>query len=267
MKTLKDGETSLKNYSADDRVVSAHELSLSLKERGNEIINVKSNIPSLDNYCQGFRNGELITISGRTKNGKTLLAQTLSKNFTAQNYSPLWFTYEVPARQFLSQFDAIPFLYMPAKLKAHSMDWIENRIMESFLKYNTRIIFIDHLHYLFDIGRSRNPSLDIGAVIRRLKIIAVENEFVIFLLAHTSKGKSDADDSYESIRDSSLISQESDAVIMVKRVPDIGETCARARLEFHRRTGFLEKVCYLQKQGNYLVERLPLGNEIDKGGK
>jgi RecA-family ATPase len=126
--------------------------------------------------------------------------------------------------------------------------------MESFAKYNTRVVFIDHLHYLFDIQKSRNPSLDIGAIIRRLKGIAVNNEFVIFLLCHTSKAK-DENESYESIRDSSFVAQESDCVIMVKRTPEEGDNYARARVEFHRRTGVMEKVIFLQKVENYLVER------------
>jgi len=247
------GAKNLKEYDGEDKVISAHEMALSFREKDQFTINVKSGIPSLDAYCEGFRDGELITISGKTKNGKTLLAQTLSQNFSALN-PPLWFSFEVPARQFLSQFGEMPFIFMPAKLKAHAMDWIEERIMESFAKYNTRIVFIDHLHYLFDIQKSKNPSLDIGAIIRRLKSIAVANEFVIFLLCHTSKSK-DESESYESIRDSSFVAQESDCVIMVKRTPEEGDSYARARIEFHRRTGVMEKVVFLQKQGNYLVER------------
>jgi replicative DNA helicase len=252
-----DGDRTKKNYveyDGEDRVVSAHEMSLTFAEKDQFTINIKSGIPTLDYFCDGFRDGELITISGKTKNGKTLLAQSLSHNFAAHHHPPLWFSFEVPARQFLSQFDEIPFIYMPSKLKAHAMDWIEERIMESFAKFNTRVVFIDHLHYLFDIQRSRNPSLDIGAIIRRLKGIAVQNEFVIFLLCHTSKAK-DENETYESIRDSSFVAQESDCVIMVKRTPEEGESYARARVEFHRRTGVMEKVVFLQKVGSYLVER------------
>lgn len=244
----------LDEYDGEDRVISAHELSLTFKEKDRFTINVKSGIPSLDRYCQGFRDGELIAISGKTKNGKTLLAQSLSHNFAQHNHPPLWFSFEVPPRQFIGQFEKVPFIYMPSKLKAHAMDWIEERIMESFAKYNTRVVFIDHLHYLFDIQKSKNPSLDIGAIIRRLKGIAVNNEFVIFLLCHTSKTR-DESENYESIRDSSFVAQESDCVIMVKRTPEEGENYARARVEFHRRTGVMEKVVFLQKQGNYLVER------------
>jgi len=244
----------LSDYSGEDKVISAHDMALTFQDKDKFTINVKSGIPSLDHYCEGFRDGELITISGKTKNGKTLLMQSLSQYFSLHDHPPLWFSFEVPPRQFISQFEKVPFIYMPSKLKAHAMDWLEERIMESFLKYNTRIVCIDHLHYLFDIQRSKNPSLDIGAIIRRLKGIAVNNEFVIFLLCHTSKAK-DENETYESIRDSSFVAQESDCVIMVKRTPEEGDNFARARVEFHRRTGVMEKVVYLMKQGNYLVER------------
>ena len=247
-------EKNLKEYSGEDQVISSHEMSLNLKESPESIIRVKSFIPSLDTAVEDFRDGELIVISGPTKMGKTLLAQTLTANFAKQQHSCLWFSYEVPARQFLSQFPEMPLIYLPQRLKAHAMNWIEERIQESFLKYHTRVIFLDHLHYLFDLARSRNPSIEIGQVIRRLKTLAVQGGFIIFLLCHTTKGKSENDLSYESIRDSSFISQESDSVLMIKRTPVNGENTARLRVEFHRRTGVLEKVIDLIKVDGLLKE-------------
>ena len=202
----------------------------------------------------GFRGGELYVISGPTKNGKTLFAQTLTVGFSNQQFQPLWFTFEVPARQFLSQFPELPLIYLPAKLRAHALPWVEDRIHESFLKYHTRIIFIDHLHFLFDLARMRNPSIEIGQVIRRLKTMAVSEDLLIFLLCHTVKGKSDSNLSYESIRDSSFISQESDCVMMIQRTPDDGLNTARLSVEFHRRTGILEKMIPLVKIEGILRE-------------
>jgi len=248
-------EKNLAEYAGDDRIISSHEMSLKLKESPDSIIRVKSFIPSLDQVIEDFRDGELIVISGPTKNGKTLLAQTLTVNFVRQQYFPLWFSYEVPARQFLYQFPELPLIYLPAKLKAHAMPWIEDRIQESFLKFHTRIIFMDHLHFLFDLAR--NPSIEIGQVIRRLKTLAVNDGFIIFLLCHTTKGKGDDNLSYESIRDSSFVSQESDSVLMIKRTPDVAENAARLRVEFHRRTGVLEKVIELVKVNGLLQERTP----------
>lgn len=250
-------ERNLAEYQGEDRVISSVELALKLKESPESLIRVKSFIPSLDQAIEDFRDGELIVISGPTKNGKTLLAQTLTANFAKQQYHSLWFSYEVPARQFLSQFPELPLIYLPAKLKAHAMAWVEDRIQEAFLKYHTRIVFIDHLHYLFDLARTRAPSIEIGQVIRRLKTLAVNGGFIIFLLCHTTKGASEGDLTFESIRDSSFVSQESDSVLMIKRRPDEGQNAAHLRVEFHRRTGVLEKVINLLKVDGYLQEKSP----------
>lgn len=244
----------LRTYAGEDSVISSTEMELILGQQPDSIVRVKSRIPGIDNAVEDFRDGELIAISGPTKSGKTLLAQTLTVNFVKQKYFPLWFTFEVPARQFLSQFREVPMVYMPRRLKSHAMDWVEERIYESFAKYNTRIIFLDHLHYLVDIAKMKNPSLEIGTVIRQLKSIAVNGNFVVFLLCHTKMGKHDENLSYESIRDSSFVSQESDTVFMVKRTPDKGENRARMRVEFHRRTGVMERVVELQKINGYLHE-------------
>ena len=188
--TGKNGKD-LREYNGPDQVISSYELEAKLTEQRDSVLNVKSGIPSLDRYIDGFRDGELYAISGPTKNGKTLLAQTLTANFSSQSVFPLWFTFEVPARQFLSQFDELPYFYMPQKLKANALDWVQERALESLAKHRTRVIFIDHLHYLFDIARARNTSLEIGSIIRTLKTLAVNHGFCIFLLCHTTKGKSE----------------------------------------------------------------------------
>lgn len=245
----------LAEYDGDDKVISSQDMALKLKEQPESIINVKSFIPTLDIAVDGFREGELIVISGPTKNGKTLLAQGLTVAFEKQQYYPLWFSFEVPTRQFLNQFHILPLIYLPSKLKAHAMPWFEDRVFESFEKYHSRIIFIDHLHYLIDLARVKNPSIEIGQIIRELKSLAVSGQFLIFLLCHTTKGSSEDNLSFESIRDSSFISQESDSVFMIKRTPDKGESTARLRVEFHRRTGVIEKIINLIKINGYLVER------------
>jgi hypothetical protein len=157
-------------------------------------------------------------------------------------------------RQFLGQFREFPSLYTPRKLIPHAFPWFEQKVKESFLKYHTRIVFIDHLHYLIDLAKLRNPSIDIGNIIRKMKTLAVNDGLVIFLLCHTTKIKDEEDLSANSIRDSSFVGQESDTVFMIKRTPKDGETTARLRVEFHRRTGVLERVIRLRKVGGYLVE-------------
>jgi len=169
----------------------------------------------------------------------TLLAQTLTNNFNNQDVLSLWFTYELPPRQFLDCFPSVPHTYMPALLKAGNWQWIEDRIMESFLKYHTRVVFIDHLHFVVDIARQQNMSLEIGTIIRRLKLLAVRENFILFVMAHTKK-PSDSDH-FGEIRDSSFAEQESDVTLMVRRFPDIGPSIACVRVNQSRRTGVMQE--------------------------
>lgn len=248
-------------YDGDDKVVTSRELQDKLEgDKREPIINVKSGIPGIDYACEGFQDGELIIISGPTKHGKTLLMQTFTCNFSAKKQYACWFSYEVPARQFLSQFSILPLFYLPEKNKAQDFDWFMARCMEAFFKYRCRIFFIDHLHFLVDMARVGNPSLEIGAIVRRVKRFAVENDFVIFLAAHIKK--TDGEDiSYRDLRDSSFIAQDSDTVIMVKRTPSRGDNTASARVEFHRRTGIMEYVVNLEKQHGLLRQIVKIGDD------
>jgi hypothetical protein len=246
----------LQEYNGPDRIISSIEADLIFGKSAGPIFKAQSGFPTLDRHLEGgFEEGELYAVSGPTKHGKTLFCQSLSVNMDKQQIPSLWFSFEVPTRQFLARFPELPLIYLPAKLKAHALPWLEERIYESFIKYRTRVFFVDHLHYLLDIARLRNPSLEIGAVIRALKRICVEGGFVGFILCHTTKGKTGPDLSFDSIRDSSFISQETDSVLMIRRTPEHGPTRAALRIEFHRRTGVFEEGLFLIKtQAGMLAE-------------
>ena len=242
--------------SEDYPIISSYEMREKLIAQGEQkpLVNVRSKLPSLDRVIENFHDGELIAVSGPTKNGKTLLCQSFTKAFSEQQYYSLWFSYEVTPRGFLNCFDStdLPLFYMPEALKARSLEWVEGKIVQGLEKKNTRIVFIDHLHYLFDLVQRANVSLTIGNVIRRLKALAVSHHLIIFLLCHTTKpGGEGTELSYNSIRDSSFVSQESDSVFMIQRT---GELTGTLRVEFHRRTGCFQKVISLVKRGKYFVE-------------
>lgn len=241
-----------KTYEGEDRIISAFEFLANQKEQTHKTPYC-SLIPSLDKLIEGFEPGELITISGPTKNGKTLLGQTITKNFYHQQIISLWFSFEVPPKQFLAQFGKdLPLIYIPAFLKAASLPWLKDRICEAQVKYNIKAIFIDHLHFLFDMMATKNASLQIGQVIRTLKSIAISQGLVIFLMAHTQKGEGD---SYHNIRDSSFVGQESDSVFMVKRCAKKDKkTEGYVIIEFHRRTGVLREIVPIIKVGNFFEE-------------
>jgi len=263
-------QKNLAEYDGADRIISSIEADLAFKGSSEPIFKVQSGLPTLDRYLDGgFEGGELYGISGPTKQGKTLLCQSITAKLDQQQIPSLWFSFEVPARQFLDRFSRLPLIYLPAKLKAHALPWLEERVQESFLKYRTRVFFVDHLHYLLDIARLRNPSLEIGAVIRTLKRICVENGFVGFILCHTIKGRGGPDLSFEAIRDSSFVSQECDSVFMIRRTPEKGLNMAALRMEFHRRTGGMERGLYLIKHPDGMLaecredDRPPMRERVD----
>ena len=240
----------------EDRIISSLEMRDELRERPELDLVLMSHLPSLDRATEGFMPGELITISGPTKHGKTLFAQSLTIEFVKQNSFPLWFSYEVAPKYFLRNFPDLPLFYMPRRLQMNAVHWVIKKMIESYEKYGTRVVFLDHLHYLFDIARSRNPSIEIGTVIRALKTTAVQHDFIIFLLCHTRKGASECKDlTYESIRDSSFVGQESDCVLLIYRNmknPESNE--AKLYMEFHRRTGILHTTIGLVKKDGFLRE-------------
>lgn len=255
-------EEYLSTYTGEDRIVSSDVFLEELKNRGENPVKMFSKIPKLDSLIGHFEGGELYAISGQTKNGKTTFAQTLTKNFEEQGVHSLWFSFEVSGPLLFSKFVKTKLFYLPKKLYDKRLDWLEDRILEAKLKYKVKAVFIDHLHYLVDIERTRDSSLDIGSVIRKLKIIAIENNIVVFLLCHTKKLSSVDMPSAEDVRDSSFIPQEADSTMMVwrvmkknkrtKEIEDSGKTLLI--VSNHRRAGVMNKVVSLRFKDGLLFE-------------
>lgn len=246
-------EKRLYEYSEEDQVVTSHELLEKLKSNKRLNVYFRSGIPTLDMLIDGFQGGELTTISGTTKQGKTLLAQTLTRHFAKNEIGCLWFTYEVPALQFLNQYGIdLPLFYMPAQLKGNTMQWLDDRIYEAILKRDIKAVFIDHLHYLVDMGK-HNISLEIGFVMRTLKKMALKYNICMFIIAHTGKVKEDKELDNESIRDSSFVAQESDNVFFIWRQKTNPQQ-AVLKIAANRRNGVMNKKISLIKVNDYLEE-------------
>lgn len=255
---LANQEERLSLYDGQDKVISASEMRQELKDRPKNRVHFYARMPGLDRLLDGFQGGELIALSGPTKNGKTLLAQTLTVRFAEQGISSLWVSFEVPWSQFIEQMPQTCEFYLPKVLTPHNPGWLDERIQEAKLKYNTRAVFIDHLHFLIDLAKgSRNLSVDIGAIVRQLKRCAVRHNIVIFLLCHATKALSPTGEMRElqafDIRDSSFVPQESDSTWIIQRKMDkeTNEFNNKAMLKVcnHRRTGVMEKRITLVKVG------------------
>jgi hypothetical protein len=170
---------------------------------------------------RGFRDGELIVISGQTGNGKTLFAQSLTCFFGLLSIPCLWFTYEMSPFYLKQKFMAMGqtsdnLIYAPITLES-GMKFISDMIDKAKEEYACKIVFIDHLHYLVPLSGGGNVSFAVGGVVRQLKLIAEKKGVIIFLLAHTKKVSPTESLGLDSVRDSSLVCQEADYVFLIQR--------------------------------------------------
>jgi len=239
------------NYAGPDQVVTSFELDDILKQSGEQELCVKSKMPTLDRLLEGFESGELIAISGPRKSGKTLFAQSLTVNFLPTK--SLWFSYELTLKQFLRTFPELPLFISPLKLRAYSLPWVKEKILEALVKHGIGVVFLDHLHFLFDLVKVKNTSLEIGQVVRFLKSIAIDYNLIIFLLCHMRKITFDKEPHDSDVRDSSLVSSESDTGIILWRLVDT-ENQAMLKVAYSRRTGVLDKTFKIAKIDGLLRE-------------
>src|SRR3990167_7347576 len=199
---LAEIEEKLASYEGEDKIISSSEMKQILEDNPTNVVNFKSGFVTLDALVEGFEGGELTIVTGPSKMGKTTFCQTITKNIAEDGIRSLWFSYEMPVRQFLSKFgDNLPVFYLPQELKGRILPWLESRIWEAKLKYDIKVVFIDHLHFLVDLAKLRNPSLEIGAIVRGIKRIAIAHNIAIFLIAHLTKVKFDQQPTVDTIRD------------------------------------------------------------------
>lgn len=233
----------------------------------------------------GVSGGDLVVISGRSGEGKTTLAQSISYQMAELGLPQVWFSYEMELTEIATKFKAMgikeDFLaYVPLKLKSGKVDWIEKRIVEAALKFNAKAVFIDHLGFLAPraTGESaeRNLSIYLGQIARQLKSIALEHDIIIFLLAHTRKTREELD--LDDIAYSGGIGQEADFVFMVERervktanrktlvnMPESGEKFTpytKILLAKNRRTGYNKFIKAELRKGR-LQETKPLNPTPD----
>ena len=112
---------------------------------------------------------------------------------------------------------------LPQVTQPSNLLWLEQRIWEAKAKYDVKVVFVDHLHFLLSFDQlMNNSSLAIGHAMRELKRIAIETDTVIFLIAHLQKTRLEKAPTISDLRDSSFVGQEADMVFLVWReVKDI----------------------------------------------
>lgn len=219
------------DYKGEDRVVHFTDYLLE-KTKETKTKRFLSGSMFLDEKC-ALENGEVLIITGHTKAGKTLFAESWCQMMAEVSGAKVMIlSFEVQAEKMLLKYmkkDQLP-LYVPMNLKTMDFEWLRRRCLEAKLKYDCNIVLIDHLHFLVDMSTKQNMSLNIGAFMRRLKQdIAIKLNLGVILIAHQGQPKENQKEaSVSGMRDSSFIGQESDGTIIVTRRENYGAADLKA---------------------------------------
>jgi len=255
-------------YSGEDEIVSSHQIAEDLRTR-KPIEKILTGIKEFDDILGGFTKKQLIVIAAPTKSGKTSFCIELTIRLKDQN--PLWLPFEEPAEELIQKFldrnEVPPLFYTPRKIPSSLMNWVENKIIEAKVKFNSNIVFIDHLHFIVPFMAERQ-DLQIGQTMRELKSIAKKLDVTIFIISHLKKTKMIVQPDLEDLRDSSFTAQEADTVIMLwrKSVRDQGELIitneVNVSIQANRRTGKTGNVKMIYTNGRFLEKSKTEENEI-----
>ena len=257
-------------YSGEDQVVSSEKIAEILRNRVPEK-KVFSGFKGLDDLLDGFRAKQLVVIAAPTKNGKTLFAMELTTRMKAEN--PLWFPFEEPAEELVQKNIErglpIPHFFVPQRMMGDTLLWIEKKIVEAKSKYDCKMVFIDHLHFIVPFSMERQ-DLRIGETMRELKRMAKLWDVTIFIIAHLKKTKMTTNPDLEDLRDSSFIAQEADTVIMLWRKTEkvAGVTVISndtlVSVQANRRTGKTGTIQLTYRDGRLVeTEYAPQTNDDD----
>lgn len=207
-------------YAGEDRVIDTETyLEAMEKLRGGESFKIFSGLPQLDYIIEGFWEGNVCIISGPTKEGKTTFCQTLTMKFAAEGKGVLWLPFDTPGEELIQRFSEPVKFYLPKKNAAvKDLNWVEQKIIEGIAKYDTRVVFIDHLGSLVHTGMTNaNYATYLQHIMVKLKEIAIKWRVVIFLNHHINKIPTDQPPMLSNLKDSSGVAQEADQVLMIWR--------------------------------------------------
>jgi len=206
----------LSRYEGSDKIVKSTDLTDKIKGLENET-RYYTGIKKLDDILDGFRGGQLIVVGAPPKSGKTNFCVELARRIP----NSTMFLFEESAEEVLYKYHAkglpLPIFYTPADVIEYNVDSLYRKMIEAWAKFDSKVFFIDHLHFVVDTNGTQRLDLSIKDVMQELSRFKKMHGFTIFLVTHLSKGNFKEPVGVDAIRDSSFIAQYADTVLMLWR--------------------------------------------------
>lgn len=211
----------LEKYDEEDKIVPFIEIYNKVQAQP-KLVPISTGWEELDKKLSGgLREGELVLVSGLTNHGKTSVLYDMTRNMEASNV--MWLPYEESpvdlARKVMHWGRKPDNFFVPASMKSENMEWIEERVWESIVKYNTKVVILDNLHFITMTGADNNKQLPLTALMtKQLKQIAQKYQIVMVVITHLKKGEGQSKiPEIEQISGSSDIIKVADTVMCVWR--------------------------------------------------
>lgn len=235
----------------------------------------------------GFKNGELITVAGRTGAGKSVVGLDIARAAGIRHKMPtLYISLEMPTQLVRERIYAAESKVPLKAIKEHSLtedDWgrvarvrpaingapiwiatpaqctlsmIRQRLQAMGRKgYAPRLLVVDHVGLMSSTGKTESRYTEISAYARGLKLIAMEFDIPVVMLCQVNRGagnRADAIPRISDLRDSGELEQSSDMVLIVHR-PDYDVT---DKAEGHERAGEVDLYIAKNRSGPTAVVTL-----------
>lgn len=206
-------------YSGDDDVVSFKDLEEAMQNEP-PAIKIHTKYEGINNLIDGFRYEQLVIISAQEKTGKTSFAIEMIDSMAEQN--PCYFLFEQSAQEIIRQRKErgqnVPHGYAPKKNVDNRWEWVEKRMMESMVKYGSRVFVIDNVDWLEkEYGYNQRTDEVVKDLLLKIKNFCKQWEVIVFLIAHVKKVPMEQIPQPDDIKDTSAFKQIADMVIILWR--------------------------------------------------
>ncbi len=196
-----------------------------IRDMMGQVQGLSTGFKGTDDLTMGMTAGELIVLSGPTSAGKTQVATHVAYNVAKTGHKVLFVTMEMTKPQMTDRvmgasgtdLSELPLGQIEYQ-KEHDLAATDiEYLVKDAVASGTELVVIDHLHY-FSGEEDNNQAQVIGRIAKDFKLAAVAYNVPIILICHTRKlDRENKKPTGNDLRDSSLIGQHADQIIMVWR--------------------------------------------------